>query len=133
MSTRPTVTDTNSMTTSSSSSAAPQVPAPASARVLAMPSLDCAGLLPRVACPNAVRWKIDSRYYCVKHAEVFWETHYIEEHEVVRLMRDDWQGRAEQGRERASQSQAGQQASQSAGSGLSPRAAGGLALIHAGM
>lgn len=41
-------------------------------------------------CDNTVRWKIDSGYYCHKHAEIFWETHFVEDHEVIRLMKENW-------------------------------------------
>jgi len=52
----------------------------------------CAHILPtRLHCPNTVRWKIDHGYYCHKHAEEFWDTHYVENHAVIRLMKDDWE------------------------------------------
>ena len=39
-------------------------------------------------CPNAIRWIIDHNYYCLKHAELFWDKHYVEDHKVIRIERD---------------------------------------------
>jgi hypothetical protein len=39
----------------------------------------------RGTCPNLVKWIIDKKYYCFIHGEAFFETHYIEEHQIVRL------------------------------------------------
>jgi hypothetical protein len=36
-------------------------------------------------CPNAIKWIIDRRYYCYSHAEVFFDTHFVDEHTIVRL------------------------------------------------
>jgi hypothetical protein len=35
--------------------------------------------------PQPVRFKIDGKYYCVKHADKFWESHFVENHSVVRF------------------------------------------------
>lgn len=34
---------------------------------------------------KAVRWKIDGKYFCGKHADKFWEDHFIENHAVIRF------------------------------------------------
>jgi hypothetical protein len=32
-----------------------------------------------------VRWKIDGKYLCSYHANKFWESHFVEDHAVVRF------------------------------------------------
>lgn len=68
-------------------------------------------------CPNSVRWRIDTKHYCHKHADEFWESHYVEDHQVLRLMRDDWKGRSDRDLEPASEPS-------------SPSASLDIALIH---
>lgn len=36
-------------------------------------------------CPNAIKWIIDKRYYCYTHGEDFFETHFVEDHAIIRL------------------------------------------------
>lgn len=56
--------------------------------VMPRPRHACTALGRYQSCPNIVRWRIDQGFFCHKHAEQFWETHFIEEHQVVRLMRE---------------------------------------------
>ena len=49
------------------------------------------GKTPRVCCfngyrcANALRYKIDESYLCIKHTNLFWESHFVSDHRVIRL------------------------------------------------
>ena len=39
-------------------------------------------------CQNNVRWKVDAGFFCSKHVSLWWETHYVDEHQVARVYAD---------------------------------------------
>jgi hypothetical protein len=36
-------------------------------------------------CCNLVRFSIDGDYFCQKHSDLWWESHYVENHRVSRV------------------------------------------------
>jgi hypothetical protein len=48
-----------------------------------VPARQCVCCVRRHSKP--VRFKIDGKFYCARHADRFWSDHFVEEHTVLRF------------------------------------------------
>lgn len=42
-------------------------------------------------CEAKTVWEIDGQFYCQRHTENFWKSHFVDEHRVTRLYDEDLQ------------------------------------------